>query len=109
MTNQTHPPPYRELRRSTRNRMFAGVCGGLGEFFGIDPTVIRLLFVFGVIFGWGVMILVYLVLFVVVPEDAQAYPPTTLTPSSQPVPPVPAEPTIETNPEAPAEPPSEPL
>jgi phage shock protein C len=83
--------------------MFAGVCGGLGEFFGIDPTVVRLLFVFGVIFGWGVMILVYLVLFVVVPEDAQAYPPSTLTPPSQPMPPVPPAPDL------PVEPPVEEL
>jgi phage shock protein C len=75
MSNQTPYPPYRELRRSNRNRMFAGVCGGLGEFFGIDPTVIRLLFVFGVVFGWGIMILVYLIIFLVVPEDTQALPP----------------------------------
>lgn len=67
MSNQ---PPYRELRRSTHNRMFLGVCAGLAQFFGIDPTVMRLIFVFGVLFGWGLLIPVYLVLFLVVPEDA---------------------------------------
>ena len=33
----------RKLYRSDRNRMLCGVCGGLGEFTGIDPTIIRLL------------------------------------------------------------------
>ena len=84
MSNQTPYPPYRELRRSTRNRMFAGVCGGLGEFFGIDPTVVRLLFVFGVILGWGIMLLVYFVLFLVVPEDVQPLPPAPPAPPEPP-------------------------
>jgi len=56
------------LYRSRENRMIAGVCSGLGEFFGIDPTIVRLLFVFGVIFGYGILLLVYFVLFIVVPE-----------------------------------------
>ena len=49
--------------------MVAGVCGGLADFFGVDPTIVRLLFVFGVIFGYGSLLLVYLVLFIVVPEE----------------------------------------
>jgi len=97
MNNPNPQPPYRELRRSTKDRMFAGVCGGLGEFFGIDPTVVRLLFVFGVIFGYGIMILVYLVLFLVVPEDNRPLP-------APPVPPVPPAPVKPVEPPAPAEP-----
>jgi len=57
------------LYRSRTQRQVAGVCGGLGEFFGIDPTVVRLLFVFGVIFGYGFLLLIYLVMFFVVPEE----------------------------------------
>lgn len=57
------------LYRSRSKRMIAGVCGGLGDFFGIDPTIIRLIFVFGVIFGYGILLLVYLILFIVVPEE----------------------------------------
>ena len=34
---------YRQLTRSTSNRMIAGVCAGLGEYLGIDPTIVRLL------------------------------------------------------------------
>ncbi|RPI23076.1 MAG: PspC domain-containing protein, partial [Chloroflexota bacterium] len=43
----------RRLYRTRTGRIVGGVCGGLGEFFGIDPTLIRLLFVFGVLLGWG--------------------------------------------------------
>ncbi len=48
--------------------MIAGVCSGFGEFFGIDPTVVRLVFVAGTLLGFGSFILIYLVLFLVVPE-----------------------------------------
>jgi phage shock protein C len=57
------------LYRSRTNRQVAGICGGLGEFLGIDPTIVRLLFVFGVIFGYGFLLLVYFVMFIVVPEE----------------------------------------
>jgi phage shock protein C len=60
------------LYRSRTNRMVAGICGGLGEFLGIDPTIVRLLFVFGVIFGYGFLLLVYFVMFIVVPEEPLA-------------------------------------
>lgn len=68
-------PPYRQLRRSTHNRMLFGVCAGLADYFNIDPTIVRLLFVFGVILGWGLPIPAYIVLFLVVPEDAPPPPP----------------------------------
>ena len=32
--------PYRKLYRSRRDRMLFGVCGGLGDYFGVDPTVV---------------------------------------------------------------------
>jgi phage shock protein C len=60
------------LYRSQTNRQVAGICGGLGEFLGIDPTIVRLLFVFGVIFGYGFLLLVYFVMFIVVPEEPLA-------------------------------------
>jgi len=56
----------RRLYRSNTNKMIAGVCGGLGEFLGIDPTLIRLVFVLmGLLGGHG--ILVYLIMWIVVP------------------------------------------
>ena len=57
-----------KLYRSRDERMIGGVCGGLGEFFSIDPTLIRLLFVLLTIFG-GSGVLVYLVMLLIVPEE----------------------------------------
>jgi len=59
-----------QLYRSRDDRMIGGICAGLGEFFGIDPTIMRLIFVFGAIFfGFpGALVLIYLVMLLVVPE-----------------------------------------
>ena len=67
---------YKQLFRSRDNRMVAGVCAGLGEFLGIDPTVMRLVFVIAGLLGYfGPLLLAYLVLFIVVPEEPQPVPP----------------------------------
>ncbi|HEY8149549.1 MAG TPA: PspC domain-containing protein [Vicinamibacteria bacterium] len=56
------------LTRSRRNRMIAGVCGGLAQSLGWDPTLVRVLYVFvSVISAAFPGILVYLVLWVVMP------------------------------------------
>jgi phage shock protein C len=62
-------PESKKLYRSRTNRMIAGVCAGLGDFFDIDPTIIRLLFAAGALFGFGSFILIYLVIFIVVSEE----------------------------------------
>lgn len=61
----------RKLVRSTSNRMVCGVCGGLGLYTGIDPTVIRVLYVIiSLIAGAGFLGLVlYFILAVIIPED----------------------------------------
>ena len=57
----------RELHRSTTNKMLAGVCGGLGEFFGADATIIRLVVLLLTI-PFSLMIgLLYLVLALILP------------------------------------------
>ena len=58
----------KKLYRSTKNRMIAGVCGGIGEYFEVDPTLIRLLWVLLIFFSFGAAILAYLVAWVIVPE-----------------------------------------
>lgn len=58
----------KRLYRSRLDRMIGGVCGGLGDYFDIDPTVIRLLFVFGTLLG-GPGVIAYLILLVVVPLE----------------------------------------
>lgn len=61
--------PARRLHRSKKNQMLAGVCGGLGEYFGIDPTVVRLIFVLATIFG-GYGIIAYIILWIILPEES---------------------------------------
>jgi phage shock protein C len=57
------------LRRSRTNRMITGVCGGLGEYFGIDPTMARVLYVLASILSVAFPgILVYVILSIVIPE-----------------------------------------
>jgi len=49
--------------------MIGGVCAGLGDFFGIDPTLVRLGFVLGSLLGWaGALVIIYIIMMVVVPE-----------------------------------------
>jgi phage shock protein C len=60
---------YKQLTRSTSNRMIAGVCAGLGEYLGIDPTIVRLLAVLAFFTGFGGIAIVYLVMALVVPEQ----------------------------------------
>ena len=56
------------LRRSFANSVFLGVCGGLGEYFNIDPVLVRVLFVLAFIFGFGSPLLVYIILAFVMPK-----------------------------------------
>lgn len=58
----------KRLYRSRTERQIAGVCGGLGNYLGIDPTVVRLLFILGLVFVGGTL-LAYLVLALVIPEE----------------------------------------
>jgi phage shock protein C len=59
---------YRQLTRSTSNRMIAGVCAGLGDYLGIDPTIVRLLAILAFFTGFGGIAIVYLIMAIVVPE-----------------------------------------
>jgi phage shock protein PspC (stress-responsive transcriptional regulator) len=59
----------RPLRRSRRHRMVAGVCGGIAEWLGWDPTLVRVLYVIGSIFSVAFPgILVYIILWIIVPS-----------------------------------------
>ena len=57
------------LYRSETNRTIAGVCGGLGEFLGIDPLIIRIFFILWTILGQA-SVLVYFILWVVIPNKS---------------------------------------
>jgi len=58
----------KRLTRSAKNRVIAGVCGGLGEYLGIDPGLVRVLFVLLGI-GRGIGVLVYLLLWLLIPRE----------------------------------------
>jgi phage shock protein C len=76
MTTETAGPPaarstagVRRLYRSKTNRVFAGVCGGLAEYYGSDPTAVRLAALFiGLFTGIFPMLVVYVIAAIVVPE-----------------------------------------
>jgi phage shock protein C len=65
---------YKQLTRSTSNRMIAGVCAGLGEYLNIDPTIVRLLVLLAFFTGFGGIALVYLIMALVVPEQTNVQP-----------------------------------
>ncbi len=62
--------PYKQLTRSSTNTMIAGVCAGLGDYLNIDPTVVRLLFVLGFFLTGPGIFIAYLIMAVVVPQEA---------------------------------------
>jgi len=59
---------YKKLYRSETNRVLAGVAGGLGEYFGIDPLLLRILFILLAVFGGGGVI-IYLILWLLIPSE----------------------------------------
>ncbi len=58
----------KHLYRSRTNRVIGGVCGGIGEYFGVDPTLIRLAWVLFV-FAGGSGVLAYIVCWIIIPEE----------------------------------------
>ncbi len=59
-----------KLYRSSSDKMIAGVCGGLGKYFGVDATIVRLVFLLLLFLG-GSGFLLYLILWIIVPLDQQ--------------------------------------
>ncbi len=58
------------LYRSSSDKMIAGVCGGLGKYFGVEATLVRLVFLLLLFLGGGGFLL-YLILWIIVPEEQQ--------------------------------------
>ena len=59
----------KKLLRSTKNKMVAGVCGGIGEYFNVDPTVIRLLWVIFTLISMGAGVIAYIIAWIIIPES----------------------------------------
>jgi phage shock protein C len=60
---------YKQLTRSRSNRMIAGVCAGFAEYLNLDPTVVRLLFVLGFFLAGPGIVLAYIIMAIVTPEE----------------------------------------
>ncbi len=59
------------IRKSRSDKMIFGVCGGVGKYFRIDSTVLRVLWVIAALFSGGIALLAYIVLAVLLPYDAE--------------------------------------
>ena len=58
----------KKLYKSNQNKMLDGVCGGIAEYFGIDPTVVRLIWaLFSLMCGCG--ILAYIIAAIIIPRN----------------------------------------
>ncbi|HVM20685.1 MAG TPA: PspC domain-containing protein [Egibacteraceae bacterium] len=60
----------RKLTRSEDERLIAGVCGGLAQYFGVDATLMRVLFVVAAVFG-GAGLWAYLAIWLIVPRTSK--------------------------------------
>ena len=58
----------KRLYRSSQNRMIAGVCAGIAEYFEVDPTIVRLIAVLLLFVGIFPAVLAYIIFWIVVPE-----------------------------------------
>lgn len=97
----TVPRTGTRLYRSRSDRMIAGVVGGLGAYLGVDPLLLRVVTVLLTLMGAGALVVAYIIMWVLVPEEplapaADPYavpvwptPPTEPAPSAPPVPPAP--------------------
>ncbi|MBM7082519.1 PspC domain-containing protein [Micromonospora sp. SCSIO 07396] len=95
MTSTSTPhAPYKQLRRPTTDRMVAGVASGLGRYFAVDPTLVRVLFAVATLVTGGLAALAYPIMWFLMPEEpagAPAWPhptdPAATAPTTWPQPP----------------------
>lgn len=60
----------KKLYRNTNNKMLCGVCAGIADFFGIDPTIVRVIYAVLSLFMAGFPgIILYIILAIIIPED----------------------------------------
>jgi phage shock protein C len=66
--------PMHRLTRSAHDRVLTGVAGGLGEYFAVDPTIVRLVWVLAAFLTGGVAILIYLAFWLIMPRADRVLP-----------------------------------
>ena len=58
----------KKLYRSSSNKVFAGVCGGIGEYLGVDPTLIRIAFILLAVMSRFSIVIVYFLCWAIMPQ-----------------------------------------
>ena len=58
----------KKLFRSSTNKVIAGVCGGIGEYFDIDPTIVRIVWALCIVIG-GMGVLAYLIMWIIMSKQ----------------------------------------
>ena len=58
----------KKLYLSDTDKKLGGVCGGLGEYFEKDPTLIRIIFILAILFSFGFGVLAYLLMWLIIPR-----------------------------------------
>ena len=61
----------KKLYLSRTNRKIGGVCGGLGEYFDKDPTLFRVFFILGILLSFGIGIVAYLLMWLIIPKKPE--------------------------------------
>ena len=61
--------PYKQLRRPLDDRIVAGVCSGIGRYFGVDPVLIRVGFAILTVLTWGTALLAYPIMWFLMPDE----------------------------------------
>ena len=60
---------YKKLTRSRTNRTICGVCGGIGDYLNVDPTLVRLIWLLCSLGSCGTGLIIYIVASLIIPED----------------------------------------
>ena len=68
MTSTHTSTSSRRLVRRTDDRMVAGVCSGIADYFGVDPTIVRQAVVVGTVLGFGTLLVAYVVAWLLMPQ-----------------------------------------
>ncbi|MCX4470049.1 PspC domain-containing protein [Micromonospora sp. NBC_01655] len=69
-----HQAPYKQLRRPATDRMVAGVASGLGRYFAVDPTLVRVVFAAATVLTGGLAALAYPIMWFLMPEEPTGAP-----------------------------------
>jgi len=68
MSSTEHTTDFKVFRRSLTDKKVFGICGGAGEYFSIDPTILRIAYAIFTIFSGGMGIILYFLMYLIVPE-----------------------------------------